>query len=108
MSMPTDELVVVTISGGVTRVFAATKSFDAELSDLGFFRKGDELSRAISSEDDRKAVAVALVKLGAIFSSGKEWSPEEVLDLYREQGIFTERYRVISWRTPATFVISNR
>ena len=50
-------------------------------------------------------VLTALRDLGLCFSAGREWSPTEVFEWLRDQGLVSGHYRRIGWRGPGDFEI---
>ena len=64
--------------------------------------------RPISDVADRQRLVNALIGLGALFSSGRDWSPAELVDFYREQGTVSTGYRMITWKNPNQYMIINR
>jgi hypothetical protein len=103
--LPTDEIVVHDIAGNRALVSCTKPSAEVDLRCLGFVQDGDGLVRAISDENDRKSLVEELVRLNALFSEGRDWSPAELLHLYREQGFVTAPFKVIGWRTPTDYSI---
>lgn len=75
---------------------------------LGFIAQGDQLVCLVADDAHRKTIAQALVNMNAVFSEGRDWSPAELMALYREQGVINTPYRVISWTDPQHHVISQR
>jgi hypothetical protein len=108
MMFPIDEIVVTDIAGDKARVHATNSVHKSELTRIGFIGQNDDLVRPIHSVDDRLKVLVRLIELGALFSAGRDWSPEEVVQYYREQGFINGSYRVIAWKNPEQFLISTR
>jgi hypothetical protein len=74
----------------------------------GFVEQGDDLIMPIQNADDRIKVLVRLIELGALFSAGRDWSPAELVEYYREQGLISGPYRVIEWTSPEQFLVSTR
>ena len=108
MKMPLDEIVVLDVAGDVARLYSATDVHDADLMRAGFLRSGEDLTRPITDDDDRKNLVRTLIGVDALFSSGRDWSPEEIVELYKEQGFTNQGYRVISWTDPQRYVVSVR
>jgi len=106
MTFPIDEIVVTDIAGNQARVHAMNSVHKSELIRIGFMGQADDLVRPLTSVDDRIKVLVRLVELGALFSAGRDWSPEEVVKYYHEQGLINASYRVITWKCPEQFLIS--
>ena len=106
MWFPSDEIVVTDIAGDKARVHAANSVHKSKLIRIGFSGQADDLVRPVQSVDDRITVLMRLVELGALFSAGRDWSPEEVVKYYHEQGFINVSYRVIAWKNPEQFLIS--
>lgn len=105
MKMPTDAIVVLDIAGSRAKLYSSDEACDARLKDIGFDRSGDFLERAIADDGERRAVVKSLVEAKALFSSGRDWSPEEIVSMYQEQGFIDCSYRVISWKDPYTYEV---
>ena len=105
MKMPTHATVVLDIAGSRAKLYSTDETCDARLKDSGFNRSGDFLERSIANEDERRAVVKLLVEAKALFSAGRDWSPEDIAGLYRQQGFIDRPYRVISWTDPDTYEI---
>jgi hypothetical protein len=108
MMFPVDEIVVTDIAGDKARVHATNSVHKSELIRLGFIGQNDDLVRPLHSVDDRIRVLVRLIDLGALFSAGRDWSPEEVVQYYHEQGFIDGPYRVIAWKNLEQFLLSTR
>lgn len=108
MSIINGEIVVLDIAGNSARVACGKPDAEASLSALGFLLEGDQMVRPIADLADRQKLVGALIKLGALFAGGRDWSPAELVDFYREQGAILTGYRMITWRNPTQYVITNR
>jgi hypothetical protein len=42
---------------------------------------------------------------GVCFSYGRDWSPSELFQYFREQKLITGSFKEISWRTPDEYII---
>lgn len=109
MNIPGNEVVVLDIAGTLAKVSCADPKVKAQLSALGFVDEVSmQMARRISDDIDRRGLVLELVKLGALFSGGRDWSPAELMDHYREQGVIAGRYRVITWTSPTQYVVAER
>ncbi|EGD03343.1 hypothetical protein B1M_16975 [Burkholderia sp. TJI49] len=72
---------------------------------LGFTPQADRWERAVADDDDRRALVAALIELGALFSAVRDWSPQALVEHYRELGVVRRAYRSIAWRGPGQYVI---
>lgn len=108
MTFPIDEIVVTDIAGDIARVHAANSVHKSELVRIGFMGQKDDLMLPLQSVDDRVSVLVKLIELGALFSAGRDWSPADLVQYYREQGFINGSYRVIEWSSPRQFLVSTR
>lgn len=103
-----DEIVVLDIAGAHARIACEKPSAESALIALGFFHEGEQMVRPILDDADRKNLVIALVQLNALFQSGRDWSPAELMELYRDEGIILENYRVITWKNPDLYLISDQ
>jgi hypothetical protein len=102
------ELTVLDLAGSKIRVTSNDATHQAALLALGFIAQGDQLVCPVQDDAHRKSIAQALVNMNAVFSEGRDWSPAELMALYREQGVINTPYRVISWTDPQHHVIAQR
>ena len=75
---------------------------------MGFVKKKEVLCvrfayKGYNSTDnfDKKK----LIALEALFSNGKDWSPSELVDYYKEIGLIDSKYYKISWKGKDDFYI---
>lgn len=108
MKLPEDEIIVMDIAGNQAVIACSNPSKTAALYELGFALKVDRLVHAIGDDEQCKSIVLKLLGLDALFSAGRDWSPAELLDFYREKGVIDGCYRVISWRGPGDYSISIR
>ncbi|WP_062113025.1 hypothetical protein [Collimonas pratensis] len=108
MNCVENEIVVLDIAGARARVVCGKPSVEASLIALGFAPEGDQMARPISDVADRQKIVGALIELGALFAGGRDWSPAELVDLYREQGTILTGYRMITWKSPSQYSIIDR
>ena len=52
------------------------------------------------TEAEKARIFAALRDLGICFSLGKEWSPSEMFEDYRDRGLLEGPYRRIGWASP--------
>ncbi|WP_174970760.1 hypothetical protein [Burkholderia lata] len=105
MKVPVDEILVTDIAGHVAVVVTDVAAVAEVLMRLGFAQHGDRWKRKIVDDHDRRALVAALVDLDALFSAGRDWSPQALVEYYREIGVIRKDYRSIAWRGPAQYVI---
>lgn len=105
MKVPVNEMLVTDIAGHVAVVVSDTVTAADVLVRLGFARQSDRWERAIADDNDRRALVAALVDLDALFSAGRDWSPQALVEYYRELGAVRSGYRSIAWRGPGQYVI---
>lgn len=74
----------------------------AALHDLGFLPgpTSTTLSRSCPEAQDKARVFAQLQQLGWAFAAGREWSPAEVFEHWREQGLLHGSYRRLAWVGP--------
>lgn len=102
-----DEIIVLDIAGTSARIACENQSSVSKLVTLGFVHEGDQMVRPILDDADRKNLITTLIELNALFQSGRDWSPAELLELYSDQGTILNSYRVITWKNPSWYLISN-
>ncbi|MBP0607993.1 MULTISPECIES: hypothetical protein [Burkholderia] len=105
MKAPVDEMLVTDIAGHIAVVVTDMAAAVEGLIRLGFARKADCWERAIADDNDRQALVAALIDLDALFSAGRDWSPQALVEYYREIGVVRSGYRSVAWRGPTQYVI---
>lgn len=107
MKNPPNEIVVLDIAGARLRVIPDGDVHSAQLTELGFNREQEQMVRDVIDEADRLAVIHRLIELNALFSRGRDWSPSELLEYYKEKGVVLPPYRTVAWVGPDSYVIGN-
>jgi transposase len=77
------------------------------LTSLGFKNSGTYYIKQVNEEERIKTIKI-LIKNGALFSEGRDWSPAELVLYYREKGIINEKFKSISWTNPKKYNIIER
>jgi hypothetical protein len=101
-----NKIVVQDIAGSKARLKTTNDSLKITLSKMGFLEEAEQLIRIVTDDGDRKALISSLIDMDALFSTGKDWSPAELVDYYYEQGIIKKPYKTISWRAPDDYFIT--
>lgn len=105
MKAPVNEMVVTDIAGHVAVVVTDLMAAADVLTKLGFARHSDRWERVIADDNDRQALVAALIDLDALFSAGRDWSPQALVEYCREIGVVRGAYRSVAWHGPAQYVI---
>lgn len=106
MKHPPNEIIVLDIAGSPLRVLVDGEARSAQLTQLGFHHEHDQMVREVVDEADRLAVIHHLIELDALFSRGRDWSPSELLEYYKEKGTVLSPYRTVAWVGPDSYVIN--
>lgn len=108
MVIPDNEMVVIDVAGDYARVQTTNSAHRQSLVRMGFVEEYDRLSLPLKDKNDRAKVVQMLIGFGALFSDGRDWSPAELVAYYRELGLVSGSYRVITWRNPNDYFVSKR
>jgi hypothetical protein len=100
-----DYIIVQELAGSRIAAECATAKSKALLMTLGFHDNGDFCVKQIENEEERIELIKAFIKIGALFSEGRDWSPAELLLYYREKGVLSEKFKSIAWSNPDTYHI---
>lgn len=103
-----DEIIVNEIAGAKAVVDCFDTRKQQSLINLGFAKSEDSFVCAISSSKHREDIVKSLLGLSALFSTGRDWSPAELLEFYREKGIINGKFRVIAWLGSSKYRIEDR
>lgn len=107
MKMPENELIVLDVAGSHARLNLGSSGQEAELVAMGFVRQGSQMVRSITDSADRQQLVCRLIELDGVFSEGPDWSPAALVGLYKEQGVVTTGFRIITWMNPDQYEISS-
>ncbi|MDS0846592.1 hypothetical protein [Burkholderia cenocepacia] len=105
MKAPVNEMLVTDIAGRVAVVVTELTAAADVLKQLGFARQSDRWERAIADDTDRQTLVATLIDLDALFSAGRDWSPQALVEYYREIGVVRSDYRSVAWRGPSQYVV---
>ena len=64
--------------------------------------------KKINSEQELIALFQMLRDLDICFAIGKEWSPSEMFEFYREKGLISGKYNQISWIGKKKYLIKEK
>ncbi|VWB55969.1 MULTISPECIES: hypothetical protein [Burkholderia] len=105
MLIPKNETVVIDIASNRCVVLSDVPAHVSKLQTAGFHKQGDQWIRPISDDADRQHLVRMLMELNALFSAGRDWSAQELVEHYRENGAVTAPYRSVSWVKPDEYRI---
>lgn len=99
---------VTNVSGQFVKVKVIDKSIKKDIESLGFKfdTASSEFALLASSHKEKAKIFCELEKIGVCFSAGKEWSPSELFEYYRDIGLLNGTYKRISWRKRSEPVVS--
>ncbi|WP_287881314.1 hypothetical protein [Aquitalea sp.] len=101
-------IVVNDIAGSSAVVSTGNNLLINDLLKFGFQPNAEKLCIDIESDEHRQIIVKYLISKGALFSSGKDWSPEELVKYYKEIGKLNCEFKSISWTAPGVYkIISN-
>lgn len=102
-------MVVRQLAGDRASVSTLNLKLIIQLDRVGFkVDEYDDFSLEIIDESHRINIINALIDLEALFSAGRDWSPEELVMYYREMGKIDRVFKVISWRGKNDYSIETR
>ena len=97
--------IVKDIAGNMAVVEAKDLAAQNELLALGFSKRDSVFEKPVGTIDDRATLVRQLIQLGAAFSTGKDWSPAELVEYLKELGLVTQSFKTISWKGPGQFEV---
>ncbi|MDC9604591.1 hypothetical protein [Xenorhabdus griffiniae] len=60
----------------------------------------------VDTEEEKIKIIEGLIKEEALFSCGRSWSPEEVMDYYKnDKKLISGKYKTIRWYSPEKYYI---
>lgn len=79
-----------------------------ELLKLGFSfdNSVSEYATTVMNDTEKATLFDQLRQLEVSFSAGREWSPSEVFEHLREQGLLSGKYKRISWSSPHKYNVT--
>lgn len=108
MKYPNNRMVVLDIAGQTAIIVCDNLTAETSLLALGFAPDNGRMFRKVADDSDRQLLVQSLIYLGALFSSGRDWSPAELVDFYHQQGIVTDNYQIIIWKGPDDYIVVYR
>lgn len=102
-----NKIIVVELAGQSILLSNSGDNFKKELIAMGFVKKGKYYALDLPTRDITQRVTLIkkLIALEALFSNGKDWSPSELVDYYKEIGLIDSKYYKISWKGKDDFYI---
>lgn len=95
--MPSNSIVVVDIVGDFIKTRVLGSKQMRMLEGLGFVYSDAFMLKKASGESEKIQIIDKLVKEDALFMFGYGWYPSEVMAYYKENGVYSGKYKVISW-----------
>lgn len=107
-TMPENTIVVSDIAGSTLKLSVQGEDLTNKMKSLGFLHSCGFMTKVLESESDKLYLIRELVKLDALFLFGYGWYPSEVMGFYKEKGLYTGKYKIISWSEPAHYQIEEK
>src|SRR5690554_2170191 len=107
MLVPRDRIVVKDIAGDIALLYVEDESIGKDLVNLGYKKDGNFFRKPIVDDKDRVRLIEDLTNRGALFSKGRDWSPSELIEYYREIGLVKGTYKTIAWKNPSEYLIED-
>ena len=101
------KIIVVELAGQSILLSNSSDNFKKKLIAMGFVKKGKYYALDLPTKDITQQITLIkkLIVLEALFSNGKDWSPSELVDYYKEIGLTDSKYHKISWKGKDDFYI---
>ena len=108
MLMPTGTIVVSEIAGkrALLKLNNSDGGVIATLTSMGFVWDGPNLTKPIMDKTEREELVRKLILLKALFAGGPDWSPAQLVEYYREQGLVNGSFLRIAWKSPDEYLIA--
>ncbi|MDG0803662.1 hypothetical protein [Pectobacterium polaris] len=107
-AMPDNTIIVNDIVGNTIKLRVKGEGLINKVKGLGFSHSDVFMIKIVEDENEKLNVIRELVKLEALFSFGYGWYPSEVMAFYKEKGIYTGSYKVISWSGQSHYRIEDK
>lgn len=107
-TMPENTIVVSDIAGSTLKLSVQGEDLTNKMKSLGFLHSCGFMTKFVESESDKLYLIRELVKLDALFLFGCGWYPSEVMGFYKEKGLYTGKYKIISWPEPDHYQIEEK
>ncbi|EJS96045.1 Hypothetical protein Y17_0677 [Pectobacterium wasabiae CFBP 3304] len=95
--MPNNAIVVIDISNNTLKIKVSGDNLKENLKSLGFTCFKELMVKTVVDEKEKITIISELVKMDALFSFGYGWYPSEVMAYYKCNGVYSGKYKVISW-----------
>ena len=103
-----DKVVAIELAGNNILLANDNNNFKNELIGIGFEKVEPYYSISVPTDDIEKRAVLfqKLIEIGTLFSYGKDWSPSEIVEYYRDKGLIRGDYLRIAWRNKQDFAIT--
>lgn len=99
---------VAMADGEMIRLIVSPSREAKSLTRLGFCAVNSErgaYERGVSSLQEKADVFSKLRDLGIAFSRGREWSPAEVFESLRDDGLIVGAFNEVAWSGPGDWTV---
>ena len=102
-----NKIIVVELAGQSILLSNSGDNLKKELIAMGFVKKGKYYALDLPTKDITQRITLIkkLIAFEALFSNGKDWSPSELVDYYKEIGLINSKYYKILWKGKDDFHI---
>ncbi|MFJ5430966.1 hypothetical protein ACIPUP_17645 [Pectobacterium actinidiae] len=107
-TIPENTIVVSYITGDTLKIRVQGEDLINKVTYLGFVHSCSFMTKMVENEGDKIELIRELVKLDALFLFGYGWYPSEVMAFYKEKGLYTGKYKIISWSEPSHYQIEEK
>lgn len=108
MNIPDDSIVVNEIAGNFAIIFCNRNDGSKQLEEYGFTKCEGIFTKKIDDESDRIKLIEFLIDKNSLFSSGNDWSPEQLILFLRENGKLNRKFKVITWSGSGQYSIADK
>lgn len=103
-----NKIIVIELANREIVLKNSNNNFDKILINMGFKQEKEyyKLNLSITNIFEKIDLIQKLIDIGALFSAGRDWSPSELLQYYKEQGLLDRDYYEISWKNENEYNIN--
>ncbi|GKW26496.1 hypothetical protein PEC311524_40900 [Pectobacterium carotovorum subsp. carotovorum] len=106
--IPDNSIVVSDISTNTVKLRVKGSESVKTVEDLGFLVSGQFMVKTVKDEGEKLELIKYLVNFDAFFVFGYGCYPSEIMGFYKEQHVYTDKYKIISWSDPNHYRIEEK
>lgn len=107
-AIPDNSIIVSDITNNSVKIIIKGDASLKKVKALGFVVSDHFMVKTVKDEVEKLELLKSLVNVDAFFKFGYGWYPSEVMGLYKENGLLSGAYKIISWSDPNNYEVEEK